>query len=92
MAKDKLKEHECDGSMMCCAKAMCIKGLIMLAVCFVATKLLWDWIVPDLFVTGILAGTISWYTAFKLALVCTTLMMIKKKEKYHMMMRMKNMK
>jgi len=86
------KDHKCDGDMMCCTKAMCLKGVIMLAICFVATKLLWDWIVPDIFVTGIISPTISWYTAFKLALVCTAIMIMKKKQKHMMMMHMKNIK
>ena len=83
MTKGKDKTHECDMmGMMCCEKAMVFGGIILLLVDWVATKLLWDWIVPDVF-SGIIAPTISWYTAFKIALVCTTLMMIKKKKMMH---------
>ncbi len=89
MAKDKGKDYKHDWNSMCCKKTMCLKALILLAVCWIATKLLWDWIVPDLFPTGILAGTISWYTAFKIALVSTALIMLKKKYKHKMMMHMK---
>ena len=66
-------------------KEKLLKILIALGVCWIATKLLWDWIVPDLFVTGILAPTISWYTAFKLALVFVGLKVLKKKYKHKMM-------
>ena len=84
--------HVCDDDMMCCAKAMLIKAAIILGICWVATKILWDWIVPDIFPAGILAPAISWYTAFKLALVYTACKMMKKykyKRKYKMMHMMK---
>jgi hypothetical protein len=90
--KKKMLDHDCEKDLMCCAKAMLLKGIIILGVCWPATKLLWDWIVPDLFPTGILAATVSWYTAFKIALVSTALILIKKKSKYKMMMHMKKMK
>ena len=40
-------------------------------------KLLWGWVIPDLFpgavAQGLVAGSISWYTSFKLALVLALL-------------------
>jgi hypothetical protein len=56
--------------------AMVLGGLIAAGVLFVLVilpvKLLWDWIVPDLFPgaveQGLVAGSISWWTAAKLSL------------------------
>lgn len=47
--------------------------IIVLIVALLLIKLLWAWVVPDLFpgavALGLIASTISWYTAFKVALV-----------------------
>jgi len=45
---------------------------VVLVVALLLIKLLWAWTVPDLFpgavAQGIMAGSISWMTSFKLAL------------------------
>ena len=47
--------------------------IVVFIIALFIIKLLWGWIVPDLFpgavAQGLVAGTISWYTAFKIALV-----------------------
>jgi len=47
--------------------------IIVFIIALFIIKLLWGWIVPDLFpgavAQGLVARTISWYTAFKIALV-----------------------
>ena len=56
-----------------------LSGVLMIAamvfvVVLLLVKLLWAWTVPDLFPgavqQGLVAATISWLTAFKLALCC----------------------
>ena len=58
-------------------KLAIIPGLIALfigivAIAFLAIKLLWAWTIPDLFPgaveQGLIAKEISWFTSFKLAL------------------------
>ena len=58
-------------------KLAIIPGLIALfigivAIAFLAIKLLWTWTIPDLFPgaveQGLIAAEISWFTAFKLAI------------------------
>ena len=58
-------------------KLAIIPGLIALfigivAIAFLAIKLLWAWTIPDLFPgaveQGLIAAEISWFTAFKLAI------------------------
>ncbi len=50
-------------------------AVLLLALLLV--KLLWAWTVPELFPgavqTGLIAGTISWYAAFKLAIFIAVL-------------------
>ncbi len=50
-------------------------------------KLLWWWIIPDLFpgavAQGLVAGSIGWYTAFKLAIVLGLLSGIFKANQNH---------
>ncbi len=47
--------------------------IIVFIIALFVIKFLWGWIVPDLFpgavAQGLVAGTIGWYTAFKIALV-----------------------
>ena len=47
--------------------------VIVFIVVLLLIKLLWAWVIPDLFPgavsQGLIAVTISWYTAFKVALV-----------------------
>jgi len=59
-----------------------LSGVLMIAamvfvVVLLLVKLLWAWTVPDLFPgavqQGLVAATISWLTAFKLALCCAIL-------------------
>ena len=53
----------------------------IVTICFIVTllfvKILWGWIVPDLFpgavAQGLIVGSISWYTALKLAVVTAVL-------------------
>jgi len=71
----------CDKDMMCNPVGLLIKTLIILGLSLVGTYYLWNWIMVDIFPTGIITSTISWYTAFKLALImtlCKTMMMRKK--------------
>ena len=48
-----------------------------LVVVLLVVKLLWAWTIPDLFPgaiqQGLVAGTISWYTAFKVAIFAAVL-------------------
>ncbi|MBE3576188.1 MAG: hypothetical protein IMX00_00580 [Limnochordales bacterium] len=48
-------------------------GLAVSAVIPFLIQLLWGWVVPDLFpgavAQGLVAGSISWYTAFKLSIL-----------------------
>ena len=50
---------------------------LVLVVALLAVKLLWAWTIPDLFPgaveQGLVAGTISWLTAFKVALFAAVL-------------------
>jgi len=70
--------------MWCCKGMMLLILVGVLLISWVAIKLIWDWIVPDLFPTGILAATVSWTTAFKLAVLTTICVLIKKmKKKMH---------
>ncbi len=47
--------------------------IIVFIVALFIIKLLWGWIIPDLFpgavAQGLVAATIGWYTSFKIALV-----------------------
>ena len=72
--------------------AAVIPGIIALVVVvfFVALfviKLLWTWIIPDLFpgavAQGLVAAEIDWYTAFKLAIVTALMGAIFKAKKEH---------
>lgn len=51
--------------------------LIAFAVMLLVVKLLWAWTIPDLFPgaveQGLVAGSISWWTAFKLAVFVAVL-------------------
>lgn len=51
--------------------------IIVFIIALLVIKLLWGWVVPDLFPgavsLGLIAGTISWYTAFKVAIVMALL-------------------
>jgi uncharacterized membrane protein YdcZ (DUF606 family) len=46
--------------------------VVVFVVALLLIKLVWVWTIPDLFpgavTMGLVAGTISWYTAFKLAI------------------------
>uniref|UniRef100_A0A7C4YF54 Uncharacterized protein n=1 Tax=candidate division WOR-3 bacterium TaxID=2052148 RepID=A0A7C4YF54_UNCW3 len=48
-------------------------GLFVLSLLIL--KLLWAWVIPDIFpgavATGLVAGKISWYTSLKLAILIT---------------------
>lgn len=61
--------------------------IIVLIIALFIIKFLWGWIVPDLFpgavAEGLVAGTIGWYTAFKLAIVIALLCGIFKAGKDH---------
>ena len=50
---------------------------LVLVVALLVVKLLWAWTIPDLFPgaveQGLVAGTISWLTAFKVALFAAVL-------------------
>ena len=55
-----------------------IPGIIAIAIivfilALLVIKLLWGWVVPDLFpgavAQGLIVSTIGWYTAFKIAIV-----------------------
>jgi hypothetical protein len=52
-------------------------GLIVLIVALFLVKALWAWTVPDLFPgaveQGLVVATISWYTAFKVAIFMAVL-------------------
>ena len=52
-------------------------AIIVFIIALLIIKLLWGWVVPDLFpgavAQGLIAGTIGWYTAFKLAIVIALL-------------------
>ncbi|OPX21473.1 MAG: hypothetical protein B1H03_06525 [Planctomycetales bacterium 4484_113] len=56
-------------------------GIVLIAVVLVVVllllKLLWAWTIPDLFpgavANGLVAGSISWYTAFKIAIFIAVL-------------------
>ncbi|MDE1833726.1 MAG: hypothetical protein KGH64_00150 [Candidatus Micrarchaeota archaeon] len=47
--------------------------ILVFVVALFIIKLAWSWVVPDLFPgavsQGLIASTIGWYTAFKLALI-----------------------
>ena len=51
--------------------------IIVFIIVLFLIKLLWGWVVPDLFpgavAQGLVAATISWYTAFKIAIVLALL-------------------
>ena len=51
--------------------------IIVFIVALFIIKFLWGWIIPDIFpgavAQGLVAGTIGWYTAFKIALVLALL-------------------
>lgn len=51
--------------------------IVVFIVALFIIKLLWGWIVPDLFpgavAQGLVASTIGWYTAFKIAIVIALL-------------------
>ncbi len=77
----------------CCT--MIPKILVFMAIAFITTllliKLLWDWIIPDLFpglvAQGLLIGIMSWDTAFKMAILATIIMVIKVMKKKHYMLK-----
>ncbi len=54
----------------CTGMVVLVAGLLILALFLV--KLLWAWTIPDLFPGGVeqglIAPSLSWYTAFKLAI------------------------
>ena len=49
-----------------------VVAIVMFVVSLLLLKLMWAWIIPDLFPgaveQGLVAGTISWFTALKVAL------------------------
>ncbi len=51
--------------------------IVIFVVALFLVKLLWDWTIPDLFPgaveQGLVAGTISWFTAFKVAIFMAVL-------------------
>ncbi|MDI9586188.1 MAG: hypothetical protein QM473_18345 [Acidobacteriota bacterium] len=51
--------------------------ILVFAIVLLVVKLLWAWTIPDLFPgaveQGLVAGTISWWTAFKLAVFVAVL-------------------
>lgn len=52
--------------------ALALAAIVVVFMLFVI-KFMWSWVVPDLFpgavATGMVAGQITWFTAFKVALV-----------------------
>ncbi len=56
---------------------MILVALIMLVVSLFLIKILWAWTIPDLFPSavsqGLVSGTISWLTSFKIALFIAVL-------------------
>ncbi len=56
--------------------ALAIAALVLIVV-LLLVKLVWAWTIPDLFpgavAQGLVAGTISWWTAFKLAIFVAVL-------------------
>ena len=56
--------------------ALALVALVLIVV-LLLVKLLWAWTIPDLFpgavAQGLVAGTISWWTAFKLAIFVAVL-------------------
>lgn len=69
-----MEEHKCRKSWLW---AIVPGALVFIAAVFFVTLLLirvfWSWIIPDLFPgavnNGLIANTISWFTAFELAIV-----------------------
>lgn len=65
--------------------------LALVAVVFVVmlflVKVLWAWTIPDLFPgaveQGLIAGTISWYTAFKVAIFLAVLAAMPGASRHH---------
>lgn len=51
--------------------------VVIFVIALFLVKLLWDWTIPDLFPgaveQGLVAGTISWFTAFKVAIFMAVL-------------------
>ena len=51
--------------------------IIVFIIALFVIKLLWSWIIPDLFpgavAQGLVAGEIGWYSAFKLAIILALL-------------------
>ena len=80
-------------------KKQCIvmipKILVFMTIAFITAllliKLLWDWIIPDLFpglvAEGLLIGIMSWDTAFKMAILATIVMVIKVMKIKHYMLK-----
>jgi hypothetical protein len=60
---------------------------LVVVIALLLIKVLWTWIIPDLFpaavVLGLVARTISWYTAFKIAIVIGLLSGVFKAGKEH---------
>jgi hypothetical protein len=54
-----------------------VLGFVVLIIALFLVKALWAWTVPDLFPgaveQGLIAATISWYTAFKVAIFMAVL-------------------
>ena len=61
------------GSLILAIPGILILATTMFVVALFVIKLLWAWVVPDLFpgavAQGLIAAQISWYTAFKVAIV-----------------------
>ena len=61
--------------------------IVVFIIALFIIKLVWAWVVPDLFpgavAQGLVAGSISWYTAFKLAIVLALLSGIFKANQNH---------
>ena len=58
------------GTLGCFGTIALFLGLLLLALLLI--KVLWAWTIPDLFPgaveQGLVAGSVSWFTAFKLAI------------------------
>lgn len=63
------------GAVGCTGVVALFVGLFILALLLI--KLIWAWTIPDLFPgavdQGLVAGSISWFTAFKLAIFVAVL-------------------
>jgi len=65
------------GWLIAIVPGLVVLGLVVFVLALLLVKLLWGWTVPDLFPgaveQGLVARSISWYTALKVALLVAVL-------------------